>query len=145
VRRDAVTPFALAVLAGAFISLGALLFTVVVTGSDLGFGPTRLLGGVAFSLGLILVVVAGAELFTGNDLVATAWASRLVSLRELLRSWGIVHAGNLVGALATVAPVVGGRVHEMAQARGLFDGAATESSTARGAPWVRVDAAAIWY
>lgn len=111
-RQDAGGMFALAVLAGAFISLGALLYTVVITGSTLGFGATRLLGGVGFSLGLILVVVAGAELFTGNNLVAMAWASRLVTFAELGRGWAIVYAGNLVGALATVALVVFGRVDE---------------------------------
>jgi len=113
-RQEASRTFALAVLAGAFIGLGALLYTVVITGSTLVFGATRLLGGVGFSLGLILVVIAGAELFTGNNLVTMAWASRLVTLRELLRSWAIVYVGNLVGALATVALVVAGRVHEFA-------------------------------
>jgi formate/nitrite transporter FocA (FNT family) len=62
----------LAVMAGAFIGLGAAFATLTTTGSPMGFGPTRVLGGVAFSLGLILVVVAGAELFTGNNLVAMA-------------------------------------------------------------------------
>jgi formate transporter len=104
-RRDAITTFVLAVLAGAFISLGALLFTVIVTGSTLGFGATRLLGGVGFSLGLILVVVAGAELFTGNNLLAMAWASRLITFRSVLRNWVIVYLGNLAGALGTVALV----------------------------------------
>ena len=112
VRRDRLGVFLLAMLAGAFIALGAVLFTVVVTGSTLGFGPTRLLGGAAFSLGLILVVIAGAELFTGNNLIAMAWASRLITFRELLGNWAIAYAGNLVGALATVALVVVGRVHE---------------------------------
>ncbi len=91
----------LAVLAGAFISLGAELFTVVTTGSPLGYGPTRLLGGVAFSLGLFLVVVAGAELFTGNNLIVMAWASRRISTVSLLRNWAMVFAGNVVGSLAT--------------------------------------------
>ncbi len=111
-RRDAASTFVLAVLAGAFIGLGALLFTVVVTGSTLGFGATRLLGGFAFSLGLILVVIAGAELFTGNNLLAMAWASRLVTFRLVLRNWAIVYAGNLLGSLATVALVHVGRVDE---------------------------------
>jgi formate/nitrite transporter len=111
-RQDTVSMFALAVLGGAFISLGALLFTIVITGSTLGFGPTRLLGGAGFSVGLILVVVAGGELFTGNNLVAMAWASRLVTFREVLRGWLIVYAGNLIGALATTALIVVGRVHE---------------------------------
>ena len=114
VRQDAASTFALAVLGGAFISLGALLFTVAITGSTLGFGATRLLGGVGFSLGLFLVAVAGGELFTGNNLVAMAWASRLVTFRALLRSWAIVYAGNLVGALGTMALIVVGRVHEFA-------------------------------
>ena len=76
----------LAVLAGAFISLGSLLFTVVVTDSNLGFGVTRLIGGLSFCLGLVLVVVAGAELFTGNNLLAMAWASRLISTRDIVRN-----------------------------------------------------------
>lgn len=91
--------FVLAVLAGAFIAFGAMLFTVTVTGSALGVGPTRLIGGVAFSLGLILVVVGGAELFTGNALIVMAWADRKVSTAALLRNWGIVFAGNTVGAV----------------------------------------------
>jgi formate transporter len=82
-QTDTVTLVVLAVLAGAFISLGALFFTVVVTDARLGFGVTRLLGGLRFCLGLVLVVVAGAELFTGINLVAMAWASRLISTRSL--------------------------------------------------------------
>lgn len=101
-RADALTVLVLAVLAGAFISLGALFFAVVVTGSTLGLGPTRLLGGVAFSLGLILVVVAGAELFTGNNLIAMAWASRLIGTRDVLRNWCLAYIGNVVGCLATL-------------------------------------------
>ncbi len=103
-RLDGVSLFVLAVLAGAFISLGALFATTVSSGvEDLPFGVTRLLAGLAFSLGLILVIVGGAELFTGNALIVMAWASRSVSSASLLRNWAIVYAGNLVGALATVA------------------------------------------
>ena len=102
--------FALAVLAGAFIALGALFATTVMAGGgDLPFGVQRLLGGVAFSLGLILVVVAGAELFTGNNLVVMAWASRRVATTRLLGGWAIVYAGNFVGAIATAALVYVGR------------------------------------
>lgn len=97
--------FLLAVLAGAFISLGANFFTVVITETGLGYGPTRLVGGLAFSLGLFLVVVAGAELFTGNNLIVIAWASRRISTPLLMRNWAIVYAGNSAGALATVAIV----------------------------------------
>ena len=101
-KTDAVTLLVLAVLAGAFVSLGALFFTVVVTQSQLGFGVTRLLGGVSFSLALILVVVAGAELFTGNNLLAMAWASHLIGTRDVLRNWLLAYVGNVFGCLATV-------------------------------------------
>lgn len=92
----------LGVLAGAFIAFGGMSYTVVVTGSELGFGPTRLLGGIAFSLGLILVVIGGAELFTGNNLIAMAWAERRVTTRRLLRNWLLVYVGNAVGAVAVL-------------------------------------------
>lgn len=107
--RKARLPFlptlALAVLAGAFIAFGAMFFTVVVTESALGYGPTRLIGGVAFSLGLVLVVLGGAELFTGNSLIVMAWANRDIPTRALLRNWGIVYLGNLIGAVATAVLV----------------------------------------
>ena len=95
--------FALAFLAGAFIALGAMFFTLAVTGSGLGFGPTRVLGGIAFSLGLILVVVGGAELFTGNVMMVMGWADGRVATRALLRNWGLVYVGNFVGAGAMAA------------------------------------------
>jgi formate transporter len=96
------TTLVLAIVAGAFIALGGVFSTVVSTGSTLGEGPTRLLAGLAFSLGLILVVVAGAELFTGNNLVVMSWVSRRVTLGRMLRNWAIVYAGNAVGALSVV-------------------------------------------
>ena len=105
-RLHGVPLLALSVLAGAFISLGALLYLLVSTDPRLGFGLARLVGGLAFSLGLILVVVAGAELFTGNNLVAMAWASGLVTLPELVRHWVLVYAGNVLGCLLTVAIVL---------------------------------------
>lgn len=95
--------FLLAVLAGGFIGLGAVFYTTVLTGmSVLPYGEARLLGGLAFCLGLILVVVAGAELFTGNNLIVMAWASGRVSTAGLLRNWIIVFLGNFVGALGLV-------------------------------------------
>jgi len=93
----------LAILAGAFIALGGAFYTLVITGSELGYGITRFLGGIAFSLGLILVIVGGAELFTGNNLIVMAWASRKVTHRQLLRNWIIVYIGNFIGALSTAA------------------------------------------
>ena len=106
--------FALAVLAGAFIALGALFATTAVAGSSgvLPFGVQRVLAGLVFCLGLILVVVAGAELFTGNNLISIAWAERKVSLRRMAFNWTIVWVGNLVGALATVAIVFAGGQYE---------------------------------
>ncbi|MCZ2127728.1 MAG: formate transporter FocA [Anaerolineales bacterium] len=115
--------FMLAVLAGAFIGVGALFATTVLAGgisvkdasgaviysSALPYGVTRLLGGLAFSLGLIMVVVGGAELFTGNALITIAFASGKVTLTQLLRNWGIVYLGNFVGAVLTAAIVFIGK------------------------------------
>ncbi|WP_020677359.1 formate/nitrite transporter family protein [Geopsychrobacter electrodiphilus] len=89
----------LSVLAGAFIGLGALYFVIVKSDPNLGFAAKQVLGGVTFSLGLILVIVAGAELFTGNNLLAMAWADGKISTRELLRNWVIVCGGNFIGAV----------------------------------------------
>lgn len=113
VGLPAVTTFTLAVLAGAFIALGAIFSTTVAAGgSSLPYGVARLLAGLAFSLGLILVVVAGAELFTGNNLIVMAWASRRVSSVRLLRNWAIVYVGNFVGALGTAGLVLVSRQYE---------------------------------
>jgi formate transporter len=92
---------ALGVLAGAFVSFGAYFFLIAVTDSGLGWGAERILGGICFSLGLVLVIVAGAELFTGNNLIVIAWADRKIGTGRLLRNWGLVYVANLVGALAT--------------------------------------------
>ncbi|MFT5113259.1 MAG: formate transporter [Parasphingorhabdus sp.] len=116
-HSDTPTLLVLSILAGAFISLGALFYIVVVTDSGLGFGVTRLLGGLSFCLGLILVVVAGAELFTGNNLIAMAWASGLIGFREVLRNWVIVYLGNIIGCLGTVLLVL------LAGVTNLHDGA----------------------
>jgi formate transporter len=96
--------FALAVLAGSFIALGAAVSTTAVSGwtGHVPYGFVRVLGGVTFSLGLVLVIVGGAELFTGNNLIVMAWAGGKVSTTALLRNWTVSYAGNLVGALATV-------------------------------------------
>lgn len=96
------TTLVLGIVAGAFIALGAVFSTVVSTRSSLGDGPTRLLAGAAFSLGLILVVVAGAELFTGNNLIVMSWVSRKITLPGLLRNWAIVYVGNAIGAVSVV-------------------------------------------
>ncbi len=102
-----VSMFVLAVLAGAFIALGAIFSTTVVAGAGgaLPYGVARLLAGLVFSLGLILVVVGGAELFTGNNLFVMAWASRKVSTRLLIQNWIVVYLGNFVGAVGTAVLV----------------------------------------
>ncbi len=87
----------LGLLAGAFIGLGGLFFVIVKSDASLSFAISQLLGGFVFCLGLILVVIAGAELFTGNNLLAMAWADRQITSREVLRNWVLVCAANLVG------------------------------------------------
>ena len=103
---DGASVFALSVLAGAFIALGAVFSTVSLAGAGaMPWGAGRVLAGVVFSLGLILVVIGGAELFTGNNLIVMAWASRRVGTASLVRNWILVFAGNAVGAVATACVV----------------------------------------
>lgn len=105
-RRDSLTLLVLGLLAGSFIALGAVFMTVILTGAaDLPWGVARLLAGLGFSLGLILVIVSGAELFTGDALMIVACASRRVTIGALLRAWLLVYVGNIVGALGTAALV----------------------------------------
>jgi formate transporter len=103
VETPILTMLSLAVLAGAFIALGAIFATTVTAGtaSAWPYGVTRLLAGLVFCLGLILVVVGGAELFTGNNLIVMAWANKKVSTYALLRNWGIVYFGNFIGSIGT--------------------------------------------
>lgn len=110
--RKAETPafrmFMLAVLAGAFIALGAIFATTVSAGlasAGWPYGIIRLLSGFVFCLGLILVIVGGAELFTGNNLIVMAWANRKVSTNALLRNWIIVYLGNFIGSIGTAVLV----------------------------------------
>ena len=98
-RMALVPMLMLGVLAGAFIGLGALFFTLVKSDASLGFAASQLLGGLVFCLGLLLVVVAGAELFTGNNLLVMAWADGRISAAQVLRNWAIVCLGNFVGAV----------------------------------------------
>src|SRR6476646_757576 len=131
------TMFALATLAGAFVALGALFFTITMTTSTTGQPPAvglmRLAGGITFSLGLILVVVGGAELFTGNNLIAMAWASKRVTTRELAHNWALVYLGNLIGAVGTAVLVWLADVHLLA------DGAVGETMVRIATTEVSVD------
>lgn len=91
--------FVLACLAGIYIGLGATFMLVVKSDANLGFGLSSLLGGISFALGLFLVLVAGAELFTGNSLMVMGMLSKKYTLKNLLSRWAIVYVGNLVGSL----------------------------------------------
>ena len=110
---DFLSTMALAVLAGAFIALGCIFFTVSQTGLNVSWGIGRVIGGLTFSLGLVLIIIGGAELFTGNNLIIMAWASRKLSTFRVLRNWGIVYIGNLIGAIATAVFVFWGQHYEM--------------------------------
>jgi formate transporter len=128
---DAPSTIVLAVLAGAFIALGAIFSTTVSAGAagQLPFGVARLLAGLVFSLGLILVIVGGAELFTGNNLIIMAWASRRVSTGMLLRNWALVYLGNLIGAVGTAALVFASGQYQFG--RGAVGSAALEIANAK--------------
>jgi formate transporter len=111
-NMNATNLFALAVLAGAFIAIGGMFATTLTAGAaGMPYGVGRLLAGLAFSTGLIMVVVGGAELFTGNNLIVMAFASGKVSLGALLRNWVIVYTGNFAGAVLTAVVVFIGRQH----------------------------------
>ena len=118
-RLNPMQMFTLAVLAGAFIAFGAVAYTMVMTGVDTSFGPFRFLGGIVFSLGLILVIVAGAELFTGNALMIIAAADRKITLGEMGKAWVIVYFGNFVGAFGLAV---------MFALSGIMDGAVGETA-----------------
>jgi len=98
-RLPLLAMFVLGICAGGFIGLGALYSTLIASDPALSFATSRLLGGLSFSMGLVLVVVAGAELFTGNNLLVMAWAERKITMVELLRNWTVVYLGNAFGAI----------------------------------------------
>lgn len=102
-RLDPWRLLVLATLAGAFIAFGAMFATIAGVGASgvMPYGVSRIIAGTVFSLGLILVVVGGAELFTGNNLMVMAWAGGKISAREIMRAWLLVYMGNFIGAAAT--------------------------------------------
>ena len=118
-RMGLLRVLSLSILAGAFIGLGANFSTVTTTGAAgvVPFGIARLLAGTTFSLGLILVIVGGAELFTGNNLIVMAWGSGKVSTIDVVRNWLIVFVGNFMGALGLAGLIVLTSQHEMADGR----------------------------
>ena len=94
--------FLLAMFAGAFIAFGGLFFTVFLSDDTLGWGAQRVVGGLCFCLGLVLVLVCGAELFTGNSLMVCALKSKKITLAQMLKAWLVVWLGNFAGALFIV-------------------------------------------
>ena len=113
VRLPLLSTVMLGVLAGGFIGLGGLYFVLITSDASLSFALSRVLGGIAFSLGLILVIVAGAELFTGNNLLAMAWADGKISTVELLRNWTVVCGANFIGAAGLALLVFLSGHHQM--------------------------------
>ena len=107
-EQNALTLIMLAMMAGAYIAFGATFAATVTVGLDTAVSPgfSRLIGGLAFSLAYVLAIVGGAELFTTNNLMVMAWAHKRLPTTGLLRAWGIVFVGNLIGAVATAAILV---------------------------------------
>ncbi|KAB8146087.1 formate transporter FocA [Chloroflexia bacterium SDU3-3] len=103
----------LGILAGAFIAFGAMFATTITAGAKdvLPFGIVKVLMGLAFSVGLVLVIVGGGELFTGNTLMSMAFASGKVSLGEVLRNWVVVYTSNFVGSILVALLVFYGKQH----------------------------------
>ncbi|MFW8635631.1 formate/nitrite transporter family protein [Cribrihabitans pelagius] len=129
--------FVLALLAGAFIGFGAAAYTMTMTGADPVSGPVRVLGGAVFSLGLILVVVGGAELFTGNVLMVMAAVDRRITLAQLTRCWAVVYAGNLAGAAALAAAFAGTGLLEGPMGATAMAMAETKAALAPGEAFLR--------
>jgi len=131
-RLSTTSLITLSVLAGVFIGLGAAAYTMTMTGIDPAYGPNRILGGVVFSLGLVLVVVGGAELFTGNALMVMAAVDRKIMIRDLLRCWTVVYFGNLAGALG-----LAGAIHLTGILAGpMGETAATIAEAKLALPWL---------
>lgn len=97
----------LGILAGAFIGMGGVFYTITTTNPGLGFGMTKLFGGLVFCIGLILVVIAGAELFTGNNLVPVAMLRGRISSRQVARNWFWVYLANFVGSILVAGLIYG--------------------------------------
>jgi formate/nitrite transporter len=137
---DNITLMTLSILAGVFISMGSIFFTMAVADPALGYGVSRLLGGFTFCLGLILVIICGAELFTGNNLMAIAWAEGRISSREMMRNWVLSYIGNVAGSLGMVLLMVWSDIGSMGG--GLLGDsavqiAAAKSSLSSGEAFVR--------
>lgn len=134
-NNDLSRVFMLAVMAGMQIGMGALLMTIVKSDSALSFGLSQLLGGMSFSLGLICVVVAGAELFTGNSLMVMGAMSHRFSWGALAKNWAVVWVGNLVGALVLVGVIAACGTWGM-NAGAVGDTMVSVAASKAGLPWL---------
>lgn len=112
-KKDTSTVIGLAIMAGIFIGLAFVFYVTVTTGSTAGWGMTKLVGGVVFSMGLILTVICGGELFTSTVLTAIAWANKQVSASKMFSLWGKVYLGNLVGSLFLVMLIFIAGMHQL--------------------------------
>lgn len=132
-KQSVSVTFILALFAGVFIGFGALFFLIVTCDPAMTWGPQRFVGGLAFCMGLILVLCCGAELFTGNSLMASNLAARHISLSELVRNWVIVWIGNLLGALLLVVLIAA------AGTLGLNDGLVGQAAVSTAVSKVALD------
>lgn len=112
-KKNTSTTVSLAMMAGVFIGIAFIFYITVTTGSTSGWGISRLAGGLAFSLGLIFVVLCGAELFTSSVLTSIAWANRQINYRKMFANWGKVYLGNFIGAIGLVALVTAGGLYNL--------------------------------
>ncbi|MEI6893883.1 MAG: formate transporter FocA [Colwellia sp.] len=103
----------LAIMAGIFIGLSFVFYITVTTGNDAGWGLNRLVGGIAFSMGLILIVICGGELFTSSVLSAISWANKQIGMRQMLGIWGKVYLGNFIGAGLLLLLVTGAQLYQL--------------------------------
>ena len=105
--QDAITLLTLGVLGGAFIAFGAIFANIALTGAEaaIPFGLARVVAGLVFALGISLVLLGGAQIFTGDVLMVMAWASGRLGLTRVLRAWALVWIGNLAGAVGMAALV----------------------------------------
>ncbi|MCG9714126.1 formate transporter FocA [Shewanella insulae] len=111
VTKAAMQSIGQAMFAGAFIALAFVFYLTVTTGASGDWGMVRLVGGLAFSLGLMLVVICGGELFTSSVLSSVAWAQKRVSTRALLACWGRVYLGNFCGAMIMLVLILSAKMY----------------------------------
>ncbi len=113
-KKTSSMTLSLAVMAGAFIGLAFLFYITVTTGSaGAGWGLSRFAGGLAFSMGLILIVICGGELFTSSVLTSIAWANKQITFGKMLKTWGKVYVGNFIGAMLLLAIVTAAGLYQM--------------------------------